>query len=70
VVEFVAAGAADVALGTILFGDPAAPGRIRSEVEQELVALGVDDADNILGRAHGAERLPEPVAAADTSLPE
>jgi dihydroorotate dehydrogenase (NAD+) catalytic subunit len=52
VLEFVAAGAADVALGTVLFSDPAAPGRIRAELASELAALGVDAVDNIIGVAH------------------
>ena len=33
--ELVAAGASAVALGTVLFADPAAPGRIRAELEAE-----------------------------------
>ncbi len=50
--ELVAAGAQDVALGTILFADPDAPSRMRSEVAAELAALGVSDVDNIRGVAH------------------
>ena len=53
--EFAAAGAANVALGTILFSDPAAPGRIRAELSAEVEALGVDGLDNVIGLAH-AER--------------
>jgi dihydroorotate dehydrogenase (NAD+) catalytic subunit len=51
-VEFVAAGASSVALGTILFADPAAPGRVRTEISSEVARLGVDDLDNIIGLAH------------------
>ena len=36
--ELIAAGASAVALGTILFSDPAAPARIRSELEAEASA--------------------------------
>jgi dihydroorotate dehydrogenase (NAD+) catalytic subunit len=50
--EFVASGAADIALGTILFSDPAAAARIRAELANEVAALGVGDVDNIIGLAH------------------
>src|SRR5438874_3467574 len=55
VLELLAAGADDVALGTILFSDPAAPGRIRAELEAELAAHGFADADNAVGAAHEAD---------------
>lgn len=51
--DLLAAGAISVALGTVLFSDPDAPARIRSELEQELESLAVAEADNIHGRAHG-----------------
>jgi dihydroorotate dehydrogenase (NAD+) catalytic subunit len=41
--ELVAAGASAVALGTILFADPFAPGRVRDELAAEAVARGFDD---------------------------
>jgi dihydroorotate dehydrogenase (NAD+) catalytic subunit len=50
--EFLAVGATSVALGTILFSDPAAPGRIRAELANEIAARGVDDVDNVIGLAH------------------
>jgi dihydroorotate dehydrogenase (NAD+) catalytic subunit len=50
--EFVAAGAADVALGTVLFSDPGAADRIRAELDAELMSLGVDGIDNAIGLAH------------------
>lgn len=40
--ELVAAGATAVALGTALFADPLAPGRIRAEIEAEAAALGFE----------------------------
>ena len=40
--EMVAAGASAVALGTILFSEPAAPERIRGELTAEAVARGFD----------------------------
>ncbi len=36
--ELVAAGAGSVALGTVLFSDPGAPGRIRDELEAEVAS--------------------------------
>jgi len=41
--ELVAAGASAVALGTVLFADPDAPGRIRAELEAEVAVLGSGD---------------------------
>jgi dihydroorotate dehydrogenase (NAD+) catalytic subunit len=55
VLELLAAGANDVALGTVLFSDPAAPTRIRSELEAELAARGFVDPDNAIGVAHASE---------------
>jgi dihydroorotate dehydrogenase (NAD+) catalytic subunit len=60
VLEFVAAGANDVALGTVLFADPGAPGRIREELAAELAALGYSNVDEARGSAHlGGNRQPE-----------
>jgi dihydroorotate dehydrogenase (NAD+) catalytic subunit len=55
VLELLAAGASDVALGTILFSDPAAPTRIRAELEAELAAHGFAEPDNAVGAAHDAD---------------
>jgi dihydroorotate dehydrogenase (NAD+) catalytic subunit len=52
VLDFVAAGATDVALGTVLFADPDAPRRVRSELEAELATHGFRDADQARGAAH------------------
>jgi dihydroorotate dehydrogenase (NAD+) catalytic subunit len=41
--ELIAAGAQAVALGTVLFADPGAPGRVREELRREAWALGFDD---------------------------
>jgi dihydroorotate dehydrogenase (NAD+) catalytic subunit len=54
--EFVAAGASVVGLGTILFSDPAAPTRIRTELEAEAAAFGVADVDNAIGLAHAVDQ--------------
>jgi dihydroorotate dehydrogenase (NAD+) catalytic subunit len=66
--EFLAAGASDVALGTVLFSDPAAPGRIRGELQAELDARGVDTVDNIVGLAHVREPERAVAARANTSF--
>jgi dihydroorotate dehydrogenase (NAD+) catalytic subunit len=52
VLDFVAAGARHVALGTVLFADPTAPGRIRGELAEELEARGVDDLGDVHAAAH------------------
>jgi len=60
VLEFVAAGANDVALGTVLFADPEAPQRIRAELAAEVAALGHSEVDELRGIAHtGANRQPQ-----------
>jgi dihydroorotate dehydrogenase (NAD+) catalytic subunit len=51
--EFVAAGANDIALGTVLFADPDAPRRVREELTAEVAALGHADVDDVRGMAHG-----------------
>ena len=50
--EFLAAGAQDVAVGTILFSDPTTPTRIRDELAAEAAAIGVAELDNVVGMAH------------------
>jgi dihydroorotate dehydrogenase (NAD+) catalytic subunit len=54
--EFVAAGATAVALGTVLFADPDAPARVRAELAAECVARGFDSVDDARGRAHDVVR--------------
>ena len=49
VVDLVACGAEHVALGTVLFSDPDAPSRIRSELSHV-------DLDDVHGAAHGSEK--------------
>jgi dihydroorotate dehydrogenase (NAD+) catalytic subunit len=50
--EFLAAGAAMVAVGTVLFHDPSACSRIQRELEEELLAHRVDRVADLVGRAH------------------
>lgn len=50
--EFVAAGARHIALGTILFSDPDAPSRVRAELADELAQRGYADLDAAYASAH------------------
>jgi len=50
--EFVAAGAADIALGTTLFSDPGSVARVRAELANEVVTRCVGSVDNAIGLAH------------------
>jgi dihydroorotate dehydrogenase (NAD+) catalytic subunit len=51
VLELVACGATHVALGTVLFADPDAPSRVRTELLEELTSLGFDSVDEVRGSA-------------------
>ena len=61
--ELIAAGASAVALGTVLFRDPAAPGRIRAELAAEAAARGFPGPLAARGIAHGEEVAPLPGVA-------
>ena len=61
--EFVAAGASSVALGTILFSDPTAPGRIRVELANEIAQVGVGELDNVIGLAHAEPPAPSEISS-------
>ncbi len=50
--ELIAAGARDVALGTVLFTDPAAPVRVRQELRAEAEAAGFADPWASVGISH------------------
>jgi dihydroorotate dehydrogenase (NAD+) catalytic subunit len=56
VLELLAVGARDVAIGTSLFADPGAPARLRAELEAELAAHGFADPDNAVGVAHAGDQ--------------
>ena len=58
--EFLAAGATSIALGTILFTDPGAPGRVRRELAGELASRGLSRTEDATGLAHS----PGPVSVA------
>jgi dihydroorotate dehydrogenase (NAD+) catalytic subunit len=53
--QLIAAGASRCALGTVLFSDPEAPGRIRSELTAEAEALGFENPLDAHAVAHGDE---------------
>jgi dihydroorotate dehydrogenase (NAD+) catalytic subunit len=52
--ELIAAGASAIALGTVLFTDPAAPVRVREELRAAADALGLVDPWEAVGIAHEA----------------
>jgi dihydroorotate dehydrogenase (NAD+) catalytic subunit len=59
--EFVACGARDVALGTVLFADPGAPARVRSELEAASTEAGVvnlDDAQSVSKSPETEQKVP------------
>ncbi len=61
VLEFLACGASDVALGTVLFADPAAPSRVRGELTAACAEAGVvspDDAVGIVKSPETTEKVP------------
>jgi dihydroorotate dehydrogenase (NAD+) catalytic subunit len=53
--DFLAAGASSIALGTVLFRDPDAPGRVRRELAEELASRGLSSPEAATGLAHGAK---------------
>ena len=55
--ELIAAGASAVALGTILFSDPDAPSRIRSELAAECAARGLGHHLDAHRRAHSSLQM-------------
>jgi dihydroorotate dehydrogenase (NAD+) catalytic subunit len=50
-VEFLAAGARAVQVGTVIFHDPSAPARVATELGEALDALGLG-LDDVVGAAH------------------
>ena len=57
--ELIACGARHVALGTVLFADPNAPGRVRDELGRALEELGVAQPDDVHAFAHSSEKTLE-----------
>jgi dihydroorotate dehydrogenase (NAD+) catalytic subunit len=59
--EFAACGARDVALGTVLFADPGAPARVRTELEAACAEAGVakpDDAQSLPKSPETEQKVP------------
>jgi dihydroorotate dehydrogenase (NAD+) catalytic subunit len=56
VLEFLACGAADVALGTVLFADPGASARVRSELLEACEEAGVVSPDDAATHVKSPER--------------
>ena len=57
--ELIACGARHVALGTVLFADPDAPGRLREELRRAVEELGVAQPDDVHAFAHSSEKTLE-----------
>ena len=57
VLELIAAGASAVALGTVLFGDPEAPVRVRAELAAELAARDLGHPLDARGSAHSSLQM-------------
>jgi dihydroorotate dehydrogenase (NAD+) catalytic subunit len=66
--EFLAAGAEAVALGTILFVDREAPSRIRAELHRAGEEIGVDSPDNAVALGHAEEPPRRPATPRDPSF--
>jgi len=57
--EFIACGARHVALGTVLFADPDAPGRVRAELADAAAAVGLAAPEDAYALAQTSEKTPE-----------
>jgi dihydroorotate dehydrogenase (NAD+) catalytic subunit len=55
--EFAACGARDIALGTVLFADPGAPARVRSELAAVCADVGVATPDDVRSLAKSPETV-------------
>ncbi|MDQ3484528.1 MAG: dihydroorotate dehydrogenase [Actinomycetota bacterium] len=54
--QFLAAGASAVQVGTAIFNDPSAPVRVLRELRQELAWRGIAKVSEAVGLAHGGQR--------------
>ncbi|WP_226913347.1 dihydroorotate dehydrogenase [Gephyromycinifex aptenodytis] len=54
--EFIAAGASGLQVGTSTFNDPSAPIRVRDELSRALAVRGIDSLAHVVGAAHGEGR--------------
>jgi dihydroorotate dehydrogenase (NAD+) catalytic subunit len=72
--QFILAGASAVQVGTAIFNDPGAPGRVSRELREVIAARGMDRLGQAIGLGHRAPRLlipesPEPLGAQDHEEP-
>jgi dihydroorotate dehydrogenase (NAD+) catalytic subunit len=51
-VEFLAAGASAVQVGTVIFNDPSAPARVAEQIGLALDELGLGAVADVVGAAH------------------
>ncbi|MBV9292938.1 MAG: hypothetical protein JO222_10860, partial [Frankiales bacterium] len=61
--EFILAGASAVQVGTVIFNDPSAPGRISAELRAALADRGIDRLRDVIGLAHRPPALVVPESA-------
>jgi dihydroorotate dehydrogenase (NAD+) catalytic subunit len=54
--EFIAAGASALSVGTATFGDPSAPMRVQDELLSEIESRGFESLSEVVGIAHKVER--------------
>src|SRR3954452_5024023 len=59
--QFFAAGASAVSVGTVIFNDPGAPSRIHAELAAALAARGIKRLGDVIGIAHQLPELAPPV---------
>jgi dihydroorotate dehydrogenase (NAD+) catalytic subunit len=64
--EFLAAGASAVQVGTVIFSDPSSPARVADELRAELAARGLRSPRDVVGIAHRPVAVPMP---ADQEVP-
>ena len=57
--EFLAAGANAVSVGTAVFNDPRAPARVQAELAELLVERGIARVSDVIGMAHRPVDVPE-----------
>ena len=67
--EFLAAGASAVAVGTALFADPGAPGRIRRELAETAASLDAAGPNDLCGIAHQPDFDPLPPTLTTSKTP-
>ena len=67
--DFIAAGASAIALGTALFADPATPGRVRRELDERAASLGFEDPFLARGLTHEPARHSVPSRLTTTKTP-